>query len=49
MPYGPLITRQFGPNPKGAKLAIQEMDDNLLYLSESIDTVSGSFETFTQT
>ena len=27
-----LITRQYGPNPKGSKLTIQEMDDNLLYL-----------------
>ena len=35
MPYGPLLTRQFGPNPKGSKLTIQEMDDNLLYLSSS--------------
>lgn len=27
-----LLTRQFGPNPKGSKLSIQEMDNNLLYL-----------------
>jgi hypothetical protein len=27
-----LITRQFGPNPKNAKLSIEEMDNNLLYL-----------------
>jgi hypothetical protein len=30
-----LVTRQFGPNAKGKKLTIKEMDDNLLYL-ESI-------------
>jgi len=41
MPYGPLLTRQFGPNPKGSKLTIQEMDDNLLYLSESISSGGG--------
>jgi hypothetical protein len=41
MPYGPLLTRQFGPNPKGSKLSIQEMDDNLLYLSESIASGGG--------
>jgi hypothetical protein len=25
-----LITRQFGPNPKGSKLNFEEMDENLL-------------------
>ena len=34
MLYGPLLTRQYGPNPKESKLSIQEMDDNLLYLEE---------------
>jgi hypothetical protein len=29
-----LITRQFGPNPKNAKLSIEEMDNNLLYLQQ---------------
>jgi hypothetical protein len=29
-----LITRQFGPNPKNAKLTIQDMDGNLLYLEQ---------------
>jgi hypothetical protein len=47
MPYGPLLTRQFGPNPKGSKLSIQEMDDNLLYLSESIASGGGSAFPFT--
>ena len=28
-----LITRQFGPNAKGSKLTIQEMDDNLLWVN----------------
>ncbi len=32
MPNLQLTTRQFGPNPKNAKLSIQEMDENLLYL-----------------
>lgn len=41
MPYGPLLTRQYGPNPKGSKLSISEMDDNLLYLSESIAASGG--------
>lgn len=41
MPYGPLLTRQYGPNPKGSKLTIQNMDDNLLYLSESIAAGGG--------
>jgi hypothetical protein len=27
-----LITREYGPNAKGSKLTIQEMDDNLLFL-----------------
>ena len=43
MPYGPLLTRQFGPNPKGSKLTIQDMDDNLLYLSESIQSAGSPF------
>jgi len=30
-----LITREYGPNAKGRKLTIQEMDDNLLYLNGS--------------
>jgi len=30
-----LLTRQYGPNPAGRKLTIQEMDDNLLYLNGS--------------
>lgn len=30
----PLITREFGDNPKGSKLSIQEMDENLIYLEE---------------
>jgi len=30
----PLITRQFGDNPKGSVLTFQEMDENLLYLEE---------------
>jgi hypothetical protein len=47
MPYGPLLTRQYGPNPKGSKLSIQEMDDNLLYLSESIASGGGSAFPFT--
>lgn len=28
----PIITRQFGPNAKGSKLSIEEMDENLLVL-----------------
>ena len=28
-----LITRQYGPNPKGSKLTIEEMDDNLLWVN----------------
>jgi len=28
----PLLTRQFGDNPKGSTLTFQEMDDNLIYL-----------------
>lgn len=28
-----LITRQFGPNAKGSKLTIEEMDDNLLWVN----------------
>jgi len=28
----PLITRQFGDNPKGSTLTFEEMDDNLIYL-----------------
>jgi hypothetical protein len=44
MPYGPLLTRQFGPNPKGSKLTIQEMDDNLLYLDEASFPFTGSAE-----
>jgi hypothetical protein len=47
MPYGPLLTRQFGPNPKLSKLTIQDMDDNLLYLSESIASGGGSAFPFT--
>jgi len=34
MSYGPLLTRSYGPNPKGSKLTINEMDNNLLYLEE---------------
>jgi hypothetical protein len=30
----PLITRQFGDNPKGSTLTFQEMDNNLIYLEE---------------
>lgn len=30
----PLITRQFGDNPKGSTLTFQEMDENLIYLEE---------------
>jgi len=30
----PLITRQFGPNPKGSILSFQDMDNNLIYLEE---------------
>jgi hypothetical protein len=38
----PLITRQFGPNAKGSKLTIQEVDDNLLYLeSLGVDAFQG--------
>jgi hypothetical protein len=29
-----LITRQFGPNPKGSILSFEDMDNNLLYLEE---------------
>lgn len=32
-----LITRQYGPNAKGSKLSIQEMDNNLLYLNSLAD------------
>ena len=29
-----LITRQFGPNPKGSKLTFEDMDNNLIYLKD---------------
>jgi hypothetical protein len=39
-----LITREYGPNAKGSKLTIQEMDDNLLFLqSLGLDGTSYSF------
>ena len=30
----PLITRQFGPSPKGSILTFEDMDNNLIYLEE---------------
>ena len=30
----PLITRQFGPSPKGSILSFEDMDNNLIYLEE---------------
>jgi hypothetical protein len=38
----PLITRQYGPNAKGSKLTIEEMDDNLLYLQASYQNLGNS-------
>ena len=38
----PLITRQYGPNAKGSKLTIEEMDDNLLYLQGSYTDLGNS-------
>ncbi len=32
----PLVTRKYGPNAKGGKLSIQEMDENLMYLDDLI-------------
>ena len=39
---GPLLTRSFGPNFKGTKLSILEMDNNLLYLEELAKTQIGA-------
>ena len=41
-----LITRQYGPNPKGSKLTIQEMDGNLTYLEQLATTTSSYAQTF---
>ena len=38
----PLITRQYGPNAKGSKLTIEEMDDNLLYLQAAYNYIGDS-------
>ena len=39
---GPLLTRSYGPNFKGTKLSILEMDNNLLYLEELAKTQIGA-------
>jgi hypothetical protein len=36
----PLITRQFGPNPKGSKLNFEEMDENLLLSDNTVKYVA---------
>jgi hypothetical protein len=39
---GPLLTRSYGPNFKGSKLSILEIDNNLLYLEELAKTQIGA-------
>lgn len=39
---GPLLTRSYGPNFKGSKLSILEMDNNLLYLEQLAQTKVGA-------
>lgn len=45
----PLITRQFGSNPKNSTLTYEEMDDNLLYLEEltKLDLIPLTDNTYT--
>ena len=40
MPQYPFLTRAYGPNAKGSTLTWEDLDNNLLFLSESIDSAN---------